>query len=165
MAQRAGERESSRGCSDSHLGSSSGPYRPLVTSKAMCCLLEISVHSPLPANPICFSRGNSCIHCPTLLFSPGRAPLARASLLWRCWAEVLAAIPAHEGILAGGSTTVVKEAVEKQSQASNTAAGPFSSSGFLFLAPCLAGAALPGAPTMLAGPSILPSRRGTSGAN
>lgn len=95
-AQHAGERENSHSCPGSRLGQSSGPYRPLVTSNRMCCLLEIRVHSPLSANSICISRGNSCIHCPTLLFSLAMLSLPSSLLPW-CWAEVLDAGPAREG--------------------------------------------------------------------
>lgn len=66
----------------SHLGRSFNPYVPSIASKGMCCLLEIGVHRLLEANPLCISRDNSCTHCLTLLLSPGRAPPARASLLW-----------------------------------------------------------------------------------
>lgn len=128
----------------------------------MCYLLEIRVHSRLSANPGAIPASIA----PTMLFSPGHAPLARASPLRRCWAAVLAATPAREGISAGGgSAATAKAGAEKRSQASRAAVGPFSPSGFLFPAPCLAGAALPGAPTMLAGPAVLPSGPGTSGAN
>lgn len=97
MVQHAGERESSHSHPDSHLGRSSGPYRPLVSSKGMHCLLEIGAHSPPSANSILYFQGQFLYPLPTLLFSLAMLSLPSPLLLW-CWAEVLGGGPAHKGI-------------------------------------------------------------------
>lgn len=69
---------------------------------------------------------------PTLFSSLAMLSLPSLLLLW-CWAA-----PAHEGISSGRS--------------SHTAANPFPSSGFLFLAPFLAGLCFQALPQCLMAP-------------
>lgn len=151
MAQHAEEWESSHSHPDSHLGRSCGPYRPLVTSMGMHCLLEIGVHSPCQQILFCISRGNSCTHCP------------RCSSLWPC-----SPCPHRCSCGAGQRWWLLALPTRTSHLTGKEPSHSCQSFPFLWISissPFSCRAVLPGAPTMLDGPAAPPSRQGTSGAN